>query len=609
MGVRKQPKEADAEPNQDAPQTPKRASSRIKSDRGFPLSEVNTPLSSPYDKSRDVFSPSESIASDITDDYGWDSPIKQRGQTRPRSFSMTSLSNEDEEEIWSQVDDESSNSFDTLADLSAQGSRPPSETTETTETNAPIKQENDDEGDPGSTKIRDQRSVTGSIKGTIALHDSDPGRRISFTLNIDLNLRTQEPRPKSDIHLASRESTTASDIPPISVPGIQLTPPDSPADNTPYISSQKAEDSQVVISLANILPFSIRQFIARDGKHCVAIAKQKNARCRGRRNLDVEAISKALDSLPPCNSAGIKPVLQDLFTMTLCGPHQKMAKAILIEWFGDNPRTHPAEHLAAFGEWIHALQGSTSGEHKSTDASSTDSTENMSKPIQPFALLDPTGPTTPASSEPMFDPYRVKCHANKSVSRRLYETLTECLTKKEIDPGFIYIFGHQNAPGHLKIGVSKNKEERLSQWGQCMGPVDEHFPLEDDDDNLPVQHVYRVEKLIQAEFKDQRVTTKCPKCKATHREWFYVSKDSAVHVIRKWMRWIRKKPYIRRTLADGTTVWELNDLQRKWLDDLYTPSEILQCPSTTHKKPRSASQSNLCTPTFAESKRRASVSL
>jgi hypothetical protein len=623
-------KNTDLVNDQATPHVFERASTPVNSTEGSFTLEVSTPLSSTAYESRNVFSPNGSVSTDITEDYGWDSPR----ETRSRSLSPVSLFNKDKgSDITEPVAaigpsrsvtrEDASDSFATPVDLPTRASWAPNETggaTSATEEEIDIKN-----GNLVFTRIWDQCSVSGSM-GSIDAQGYNKNREISLSLAIDMNFTNRRqylngrPRAKSSIHPLSDEATrhikspTPSESSLEAGPRIQVTLPDSPADKTPYIRAIKPPSGHIMISLSRILPIWTRQFLVQNQKNCVAIKKGTNTRCAGRRNLDIQAISKGLDTLSISNIAGISPVLRDLCTLMLCGTHQREARKSLATWFGDKPTNHLADHLAEIKEWISALKLGASAQQATDTTSNAHSALIPVEKPQPCSSSDSSGPITLAFSRqgvpsPIqnFEPYSPKRHACKSVSQMLREVLTAPLKKREIEKsGIIYIFWYQGNFGHLKIGHTKDLDQRLRRWEKdCGKPLDVHFPLAEDD-KQPVQHIYRVEKLIHAELKEHRLQEKCSKCNATHIEWFRVSKDAAVNIVRKWTRWMRKQPYICETMEDGKTEWRLDTEERVGImADLCTP--ITEPVSSITSKKHIHSISRLKPPAADHSKRKRRV--
>jgi hypothetical protein len=124
-------------------------------------------------------------------------------------------------------------------------------------------------------------------------------------------------------------------------------------------------------------------------------------------------------------------------------------------------------------------------------------------------------------------------------------TLKKPLTAKDIvRSGFIYVYWQPGNFSYVKIGYAGNVAQRLSEWEkQCGYAVQEHT-LETPSLS-PVPHTKRVEDLVHAELKDQRLEEpECEGCGTTHTEWFNVTPDHALRVAKKWTIWMQdKRPY------------------------------------------------------------------
>ncbi|KEF62610.1 uncharacterized protein A1O9_00583 [Exophiala aquamarina CBS 119918] len=129
-----------------------------------------------------------------------------------------------------------------------------------------------------------------------------------------------------------------------------------------------------------------------------------------------------------------------------------------------------------------------------------------------------------------------KSKINLTVQELIRQTLVRPLTSADMDrSGFIYIFWHPPSFGYVKIGYSKDVNRRLRTWERkCGFTVDQHSQ-EDRGLVLRVNHLHRVESLIHAELKDDRVCEpRCPGCGGSHIEWFHVSPAHALKVVAKW---------------------------------------------------------------------------
>jgi hypothetical protein len=131
--------------------------------------------------------------------------------------------------------------------------------------------------------------------------------------------------------------------------------------------------------------------------------------------------------------------------------------------------------------------------------------------------------------------------------------------------GYIYMFTfpdtYRDPSPHIKIGYSKNLDDRMARWNRQCGykpRVLNHFNVE-----LYV----RVEKLVHANLYNERMRESegCPECNTRHHEWFRVRLSKAAGIAGLWSDWSRLEPFDN----DGV-------LKRKWrkrleLVDLYDP--------------------------------------
>ncbi|KAL3462010.1 meiotically up-regulated gene 113-domain-containing protein [Aspergillus heterothallicus] len=584
-------------PTEDIPRIFERASTPVTLQGGSNTFKEATSISSPTEEGRNVFSPNGSVLTDITDDYGWDSPGEQQKiQMQTKSPSLSSPVSEDNPSDFTEsgsLNDPPrgiTREYDPDAAAPAAGMASRHSTTSTTSSerdSATDALENATDKTYESlelTKIWEQCSMTGR-EGFVDSNDYNQNKRTILSLGIDMNF-------------SNRRQTAHANRPLHVQPEIQVTLPDCPADKPSYIRSTKTRSEQAMPSLSSILPISTRQFLAQNQEKCVAIKKNTNARCGSRRNLNIEVIYEKLDTLSISNITGINTVLQGLLTLMLCGKHQDGARKALASWFEDKQPVELEGHRPEIEEWIKALTRSP-GLPQNTAASVPDrdiATGLVENPTL-YAAPTPTG-SNPLSltkeriSSPIqnFEPYKPKCHIGKNTSMMLREVLTAPLTKNEIEAsGMIYIFWYQGNFGHLKIGHTRDLDKRLRTWEKdCGKSLDVHFPL-DEDDKRPVQHVRRVEKLIHAELKDCRLKEACSNCNKTHIEWFHVSKDAAVSAARKWILWMRKQPYICETREDGKPQWRLDNEERIGsISDLCTLTPQPGISAATANKPHNS---------------------
>jgi hypothetical protein len=150
----------------------------------------------------------------------------------------------------------------------------------------------------------------------------------------------------------------------------------------------------------------------------------------------------------------------------------------------------------------------------------------------------------------------------------------------------MYIFWQRGNFGHLKIGRSGNVFRRLKQWNkQCKKTMEFHFPesVKIKDESIPdvqqVPHISRVEALVHLELiQHRRIEEKCSGCFKSHLEWFEISKDIAIGVVRKWSAWMATLPY-EKHMKDGEEQWTLKSEEWKHLDKLCRPGITFATPS------------------------------
>ncbi|KAL8951537.1 MAG: hypothetical protein Q9222_002508 [Ikaeria aurantiellina] len=153
--------------------------------------------------------------------------------------------------------------------------------------------------------------------------------------------------------------------------------------------------------------------------------------------------------------------------------------------------------------------------------------------------------------------------------------------------GLVYIYWFPGNFGHIKIGVtSKSPEERLAAWRTQCG----HEPLliypREEKDREPIPHVFRVEKLVQAQLRNcRRKQTLCRKCKKRHHEWFETATAEAIATVQRWTAWIRTEPY--EQTPDGG--WSLKREEMKNIQTTSaTPVKVSELrPSAPRSRDRS----------------------
>lgn len=119
----------------------------------------------------------------------------------------------------------------------------------------------------------------------------------------------------------------------------------------------------------------------------------------------------------------------------------------------------------------------------------------------------------------------------------------QLLPKTELPAkGFIYVYTfptrYRLRTPHLKIGFSKNVDQRMANWARQCGY--EPYVMSTFTNELYV----KIEKVIHAQLWNQRRReTPCPGCGVRHKEWFEVSETTVSHMISLWSGWSRQEPY------------------------------------------------------------------
>lgn len=149
--------------------------------------------------------------------------------------------------------------------------------------------------------------------------------------------------------------------------------------------------------------------------------------------------------------------------------------------------------------------------------------------------------------------------ADDSVACKIQDKLED----RDFECGSLYIFNRTSSPGHVKIGwTAKSVRGRLEQWSRC-GYVpnlqfsEENIPFAQRAETLAhyeLIHEWRRERMCKADW-----------CRKSHCEWFEVSVERAITVVRGWANLFQVaslydrrgslKPYwksvVEKTIKDG----------------------------------------------------------
>lgn len=140
----------------------------------------------------------------------------------------------------------------------------------------------------------------------------------------------------------------------------------------------------------------------------------------------------------------------------------------------------------------------------------------------------------------------------------LCEVLASPLDAKERQKGYVYAYEVVGSPGYVKIGyTSRSVDVRQAEWtNHCNRRATLLYPLGDNAMER-VPNACRVEALCHAVLHEYRRRIYCAACQGQHIEYFEVTADKAIHVIRECTAWMKKQPY-QSSLNSGIVQW------RKW---------------------------------------------
>jgi hypothetical protein len=134
----------------------------------------------------------------------------------------------------------------------------------------------------------------------------------------------------------------------------------------------------------------------------------------------------------------------------------------------------------------------------------------------------------------------------------ILELMAKPPDQKGFERGWIYGFTDPSVKGHIKIGYTKNSvETRMKKWRRDCA----YEPLVKFKVSMPCA-VKRMEGLIHRTLHMEKEVASCPakSCKAKHREWFKISEEEALGVVKIWQQFSKLEPYTEeRQLND---IWK-----------------------------------------------------
>ncbi|EAU34096.1 predicted protein [Aspergillus terreus NIH2624] len=337
-------------------------------------------------------------------------------------------------------------------------------------------------------------------------------------------------------------------------------------------SANKEDPNYTENSLSEILPREMGRLFHKDSARCVAFYQTPpDTRCGHPNKGSDSDLPAQLRIFANIDISEATPCIEKLLASIVCGMHRNVALRRWKYWRDVFPNLESASNniddprLPRLVDWFQALQDGARSLGPSAEPGIKAEDEQVDGPAKPIATLQQLIPWCPDGQK------------KRSINQRLLETCISPLTpKKDHKTGFIYICLSSGGHERMKIGCAENIDGRLRQLGKCEKGLSLYFP-KDDEKGLPIPHFYRAEKLIQAELRDyRRELSNCSNCNKNHREWFEgVGVDLAADVARKWIDWVRRKPYVLRDY-EGKAEWVLSDEASDSLKTVCKPHEKLR---------------------------------
>lgn len=259
----------------------------------------------------------------------------------------------------------------------------------------------------------------------------------------------------------------------------------------------RIEDSNLLIPLAQRWQDEIRRNSALQSNHTTSVKTPEKS---------ILVPSYYQSSLRPSSSinAIISKATPSSSTYQCSSPRSSIATGIALESSGSQPRYNLRPREVNF---------------------STSPTTTRTKII----------PRAPLSE---FRPHIEDPRPSDSVSCKILK----CLKGRDFKTGALYVFDRTSSPGHVKIGwTASSVSGRLAVWSKCGYTPNLLFSVAN------VSHAQRVETLTHHELiKEWRRERMCKAahCGKSHQEWFEVSKDRAIQVLRDWADFMKEaEPY------------------------------------------------------------------
>ncbi|KAL2864974.1 GIY-YIG nuclease family protein [Aspergillus lucknowensis] len=317
--------------------------------------------------------------------------------------------------------------------------------------------------------------------------------------------------------------------------------------------------------LVKLLPVSAFDLLIQDSLSCIATAKSRDRRCRNKiRKTDITTIRSRLANLHFCPVDTVRERINECLGLVLCHVHQAVARRQFPQLLGGPSSKYQPGSLLVLTRWLGKLSGSDDPMAHLVDSQYPETGEAQVNKLSPSGRLVPPQ---------VFQRHKAAL-SKEPIQTELRKYLTRPLASMDsTQTGFIYVFWYPGGFGHVKIGHAKDVEKRMNEWSkQCGRKTEKYFPCEQADLE-PVPHRLRVEQLVHAELaRYRREEPRCEKCGGRHVEWFEVDVSFAISVVRKWVNWMRGRPYEPVELENGGIRWVLHKRHMDNIVQLSTPS-------------------------------------
>lgn len=175
----------------------------------------------------------------------------------------------------------------------------------------------------------------------------------------------------------------------------------------------------------------------------------------------------------------------------------------------------------------------------------------------------PPTPSTPKSGNSKTSFPEAKVLTPQALHEKVRTFIRSNFTPSK-EKGIVYVLRNPQWPNILKIGNSKNLEQRTKNIKSKCGLILEVVHISPE-----VYNRVRVEKLAQKDLLHLKRPYTCPKCFGSHDEWFEVSDEMAKATVDRWATFLQSDPYCLRGQLKG--IWdhlltERSNLLQKCLD-------------------------------------------